>query len=103
MQVNRHFGRGRGRLSTDLERAEPLGRKAFRRQRVFFEGAAMNAGDPSDEIRARLQTAIGRLDHYARSTGSLRQELLDVLVVVGLVEHELELVKSAARQALRAP
>jgi hypothetical protein len=36
VQVNRHFGRGRGRLSTDLERAEPLGRKAFQRRRVLF-------------------------------------------------------------------
>jgi hypothetical protein len=62
----------------------------------------MNA-DPSDEIRARLQTAIQRLERYATGTGSLRQELLDVLAVVGLVEHELEMVKSAARQALRAP
>jgi hypothetical protein len=63
----------------------------------------MNAADPSDEIRARLQTAIARLDHFAHGSGSLRSELLDVLVCVGLVEHELELVKSAARQALRAP
>jgi hypothetical protein len=65
--------------------------------------AAMNAGDPSDEIRARLQTAITRLEYYARGTGSLRLELLDVLVTIGLVEHELEMVKSAARHALRAP
>jgi hypothetical protein len=29
---------------------------------------AMNA-DPSDEIRAELQTAIARIEHYARGTG----------------------------------
>jgi hypothetical protein len=87
-----------------LGRAEPLGRKAFQRRRVLFlEGAAVNAGDPSDEIRARLQTAIQRLERFAHGSGSLRQELLDVLVVVGLAEHELELIKSVVRHALRAP
>jgi len=63
----------------------------------------MNAADPSDEIRARLQTAITRLDHFARSTGSLRQELLDVLVAIGLAEHELEAAKALARHAFRVP
>jgi hypothetical protein len=59
--------------------------------------------DPSDEIRARLQTAITRLEHYAKGSGSLRLELLDVLVVIGLAEHELDMAKSTARDALRAP
>jgi hypothetical protein len=63
----------------------------------------MNAGDPSDEIRARLQSAIARLDHYARSAGSLRSELLDVLVAIGLAEHELEAAKAIARHAFRVP
>jgi hypothetical protein len=62
----------------------------------------MNA-DPSDEIRARLQVAIIRLEPYAQSAGSLRGELLDVLVAIGLAEHELEAAKAIARHALRVP
>jgi hypothetical protein len=57
--------------------------------------------DPSDAIRARMQTAIVRLEYYARGTGSLKNEMLDVLATVGLVESELEGVKAAARAFLR--
>jgi hypothetical protein len=63
----------------------------------------MNAADPSDEIRARLQVAIIRLEAYARSSGSLRSELLDILVAIGLAEHELEAAKALARHAFRVP
>jgi hypothetical protein len=40
-----------------------------------------------------MQTAIVRLEYYARGTGSLKNEMLDVLATVGLVESELEGVK----------
>lgn len=55
--------------------------------------------DPSAEIRARLQTAITRLEGIARGSGAL--DMLDTLASIGLVEHELEIAKAAARHALR--
>ena len=59
--------------------------------------------DPSDEIRKHLEVAILRLEAYAHSSGSLQAEMLDILVAIGLAEHELEAAKSIARHAFRVP
>jgi hypothetical protein len=55
--------------------------------------------DPSDEIRERMRNAIGLLEGYANRSGPL--EMLEVLSVLGLVEHEIDMAREAAHHALR--
>jgi hypothetical protein len=56
---------------------------------------------PSDQIRSHLQTAILLLERYAKRPGPL--DMLDVLAVLGMVEHEIDMAREVAHRALRQP
>lgn len=59
--------------------------------------------DPCTQIRTRLQTAIRLCERYANRSGPFRDEMLDVLAMLGMAEHEIEMARVAAQHALRQP
>jgi hypothetical protein len=59
--------------------------------------------DPSDEIRARLQTVVRLAESYGNRSGSFADDMLGVLAMTGMIEHEIELIRAAAHHALRQP
>jgi hypothetical protein len=57
--------------------------------------------NPSDEIRERMRNATDLLAGYANRSGSF--EMLDVLAVLGMVEHQIDMAREVAHHALRQP
>jgi hypothetical protein len=56
--------------------------------------------DPSNEVRTRFQTVIRLAERYA-SPGPF--DALGTLALCGLIEHEVEAIRSVCHHALRAP